>query len=228
MFVIEKWTVKIMLVSSKAVAIKTTPPHSMHTHTITTTIKHIKAWPDFISATVTVKRQWLQAFGNINTIETHWANRAVNGVWFENNDYTRLITHMQIYAMVFEVVSIWQLSRGMTKTNKMIYAPSEDWDQPEHPPSLIRVCAVRLKQNWIQSYPLRAQRRLWSDCVDAQADLSLCWAQRSFCCCCCVFFFCVFFCHEAAQNAFSSSLNIQHIYISSHFFFFFFFFLHFT
>ena len=28
------------------------------------------------------------------------------------------------------------------KTNKMIYAPSEDSDQPGHPPSLIRVFAV--------------------------------------------------------------------------------------
>ena len=28
------------------------------------------------------------------------------------------------------------------KTNKMIYMPSEDSDQPEHPPSLTRVFAV--------------------------------------------------------------------------------------
>ena len=30
------------------------------------------------------------------------------------------------------------------KTNKMACAPSEDSDQPGHPPSLIRVFAVRL------------------------------------------------------------------------------------
>ena len=30
------------------------------------------------------------------------------------------------------------------KTNKMTSAPSEDSDQPGHPPSLIRVFAVRL------------------------------------------------------------------------------------
>ena len=46
------------------------------------------------------------------------------------------------------------------KTNKMICAPSEDSDQPGHPLSLIRVSAVRLKQNWVLSYPLSAQRRL--------------------------------------------------------------------
>ena len=93
------------------------------------------------------------------------------------------------------------------KTNKMICAPSEDSDHPGHPPSLIRDCAVRLKQNWVLSYPLSAHRRLWSDWANAQADLSLRWAQRSFC----------WFCHEVAQNASSSSLNMQHIYISSHF-----------
>ena len=63
------------------------------------------------------------------------------------------------------------------KTNKMACAPSENSDQPGHPPSLIRVFAVRMKKAWIPSDPLYAQRRLWSDWADAQADLSLRWAQ---------------------------------------------------
>ena len=42
------------------------------------------------------------------------------------------------------------------KTNKMACAPSEDSDQPGHPPSLIRVFAVRMKKAWILSYPLSA------------------------------------------------------------------------
>ena len=33
-------------------------------------------------------------------------------------------------------------------------APSEDSDQPGHPPSLIRVFAVRLKKAWVLRYPL--------------------------------------------------------------------------
>ena len=53
------------------------------------------------------------------------------------------------------------------KTNKMPCAPIEDSDQPGHPPSLIRVFAVRMKKNWVLSYILRAQRRLWSDWADA-------------------------------------------------------------
>ena len=69
------------------------------------------------------------------------------------------------------------------------HAPSEDSDQPGHPPSLIRVFAVRMKKPWVLSYLLSAQRRLWSDWADAQAGLSLHWAHAHF----------VGFCHEAAH-----------------------------
>ena len=57
-------------------------------------------------------------------------------------------------------------------------APSEDADQPGHPPSLIGVFAVRMKKAWLLSYTLRTQRRLWSDWADAQADLSLPWVHN--------------------------------------------------
>ena len=67
------------------------------------------------------------------------------------------------------------------KTNKMVCAPSEDSDQPGHPPSLIRVFTVRMKKASLLKYLMSAQRRLWSDWADAQADLSLRWAYRSFC-----------------------------------------------
>ena len=43
------------------------------------------------------------------------------------------------------------------------------------------VFIVRMKKPWVLSYPLSAQRRLWSDWADAQADPSLHWALRSFC-----------------------------------------------
>ena len=71
----------------------------------------------------------------------------------------------------------------------MACAPSKDSYQPGHPPSLMRVFTVRLKKAKILSYPLSAQQRLWSDWVDAQADLSLHLAHMPFC----------WFCHEAAQ-----------------------------
>ena len=75
------------------------------------------------------------------------------------------------------------------KTNKIACVPSEDSDQPGHPPSLIRVFAVRLKKARILSYPLSAQRTLWSDWADAQADLSLRWAHMPLC----------WFCHKVAH-----------------------------
>ena len=62
-----------------------------------------------------------------------------------------------------------QLSRLATNQQSEC-APSEDSDQPGHPPSLIRVFAVRMKKTWILSYPLSAQRRL---CVFAGRTATL-------------------------------------------------------
>ena len=73
------------------------------------------------------------------------------------------------------------------KTNKMTYASSKDSDQPGHLPHLI--IAVSVRKPWILSYPLSAKWRLRSACADALADLSLCWADMSFC----------WFCHAAAH-----------------------------
>ena len=85
--------------------------------------------------------------------------------WYENQD---TVAHTFVYEPPHD------------KTNKMACAPSEDSDQPGHPPSLIRVFAVHIKKAWVLSYPLSTQRRLWSDWADAQAHLSLRWAQSNF------------------------------------------------
>ena len=61
--------------------------------------------------------------------------------------------------------------------DKMICAPSEDSDKTGHLSSLIRVFTVRIQKPLVLGYPLSAQRRLWSDSADAQADLSLQWAH---------------------------------------------------
>ena len=81
------------------------------------------------------------------------------------------------------------------KTNKLTCAPCEDSDQPGHPPSLIRVFAVRIKKAWVLSYQLSAQWSLWLDWADTQADPSLRWAHISFC----------WFCHKVAQIVFKGS-----------------------
>ena len=100
-----------------------------------------------------------------------------------------------------EGVKIWAATWQNQQSES---APSKDSDQPGHPPSLIRVFAVRMKKAWILSYPLSALRILWSgpslcawrklgslatllaycedlsDLADAQADLSLRWAHTHF------------------------------------------------
>ena len=48
-----------------------------------------------------------------------------------------------------------------------------------HLPSLIRVFAVRMKKAYVLANHW-AQRRLWSDWADTQADLSLRWAHSHF------------------------------------------------
>ena len=52
---------------------------------------------------------------------------------------------------------------GTWQNQQSEFAPSEDSDQPGHPPSLIRVFTVRMKKDWFPSYPLSAHWRFWSD-----------------------------------------------------------------
>ena len=81
------------------------------------------------------------------------------------------------------VVRIWfrciwyngYLSRDMTKQSDC--APSEDSDRLGHPPSLIRVFAVRSTGSWGHKLSSCGQRRLWSD---AQAVLFLRLAHNHF------------------------------------------------
>ena len=66
----------------------------------------------------------------------------------------------------------------------MTCVSKEDSDQAGHPPSLIRVFAVRKNLG-----THLAHSEDWSEWADSQADLSLRWAHRSFC----------WFCHGAAH-----------------------------
>ena len=89
------------------------------------------------------------------------------------------------------VIQTWRIVKWATtwQNQQSDCAPSEDSDQPVHPPSLFRVFAVYMKKTYILSYPFSAQRRLWSDWADAQADLSSL-GVHSFC----------WFWHVVAQN----------------------------
>ena len=115
--------------------------------------------------TTTVLNEWMNAISDHINLLTHISATDIK--------MTEKQTPNSFQRVVFEPRHV--------KTNKMACAPSEDSDQPGHPRSLIRVFAVRMKKPWVLSYPVSAQRRLWSDWADAQADLSLRWAHMPFC-----------------------------------------------
>ena len=82
-----------------------------------------------------------------------------------------------------DLLTIQRMTKGhkyMSRIMTMSFAPSKDSDQPGQPPILIRVFAVRMKKAWVLSYPMSAQRSLWSDWADAQAYLSLRWVHSHF------------------------------------------------
>ena len=54
------------------------------------------------------------------------------------------------------------------KNNEMTHMYNEDSDQPGHLCPVWSVFAVHIKEPWTLTYPLSAQRRLWSDWLDAQ------------------------------------------------------------
>ena len=66
--------------------------------------------------------------------------------------------------------------RSMTKLTKRPVPPSKTQVSLGIHPVWI-VFAVRIKKHWDLGYPSSAQRRLWSDWADAQADPSLYWAH---------------------------------------------------
>ena len=92
---------------------------------------------------------------------------------------------LRVICNIFHIrAATWQ-----NQQNECVH--SEDSDQPGHSRSLITqislgicpvwlVFTVRMKKAWILSYPLSAQRRLWSDWASTQSDpvlgaQSLCW-----------------------------------------------------
>ena len=66
--------------------------------------------------------------------------------------------------------SAWQMYHKTCMTSK-------DSDQPAHPPSMARVLVYPSLNSLNAVEGTCDQQRLWSDCTDAQADLSLRWSH---------------------------------------------------
>ena len=94
-----------------------------------------------------------------------------NNVNLSNKTRFRDTKEMQQSQNPFKFADIWA-SAWQTLQNGL---------RAQHPLSLIRVFADRMKKAWVLSCPLRAQQRLWLDWVDAQANLCLRWAHMPFC-----------------------------------------------
>ena len=148
-------------------------------------------------------------------IDSNQVYRAVKGhiSWNSRDHMTKMaVTPVYCYKYSFPesndrwywilAFSIWAATWQNQQSD---CAPSEDSDQPGHPPCLIRVFAVCMKKPWVLSYLLSAQRRLWSDWADAQADPSLRWAHMPHC----------WFCHEAAHLVF---MYLRWFRLAFHFF----------
>ena len=109
-----------------------------------------------------------------------------NGLWkpqaihFKNKMHYDKTKNMRCFVSENDVEKTGYKWAATWQNQQSECAPSEYSDHPGHPPSLIRVFAVRMKKAWVLSCPLSAQRRLWSDWADAQGDLSLRWAHIHF------------------------------------------------
>ena len=75
---------------------------------------------------------------------------------------------------------IYLYEPAQEKTYNKICVTSKDSDQPVHPPSMTILIYPSLGgPDTIEG--TCDQRRFWSDCADAQADLSLRWSHKSYC-----------------------------------------------
>ena len=83
---------------------------------------------------------------------------------------------------------------------KIECAPSEDSDQPAHPRSLIRVFTGHCVDSQGSKTSSGGQRRLWSDCANAQTDPRFRWAHMQSWRKCCVPVHIIFFSHSAQRG----------------------------
>ena len=118
--------------------------------------------PNFLHADIETLIDWADAQADLGL---RWAHSYFVGF---------VMSRLRCHELLSEIMwaATWQNQQNECASN-------EDSDQPGHPPSLIRVFAIRMKA-WVFSYPLSAQQRFLSDWADAQADLSLRWAHSHF------------------------------------------------
>ena len=104
------------------------------------------------------KRKWSKwkKFRKLNFDLNRCLGTCENDLQYENTHFSFTMKNLICFSNFLEN-AIWAAT-WQNQQNEC--APSEDSDEPGHPPSLIRGFAVRIKKAWVLSYPLSAQRRL--------------------------------------------------------------------
>ena len=95
------------------------------------------------------------------------------------NIFPNLWLGILVYLILYFNINDFYIWAASWQNQRSDCAPSENSDQPGHPPSLIRVFACA---QWVAKDPmfLHADSEDWSDWADVQADLSLRWAHSHF------------------------------------------------
>ena len=137
---------------------------------------------------VHMKKPWVLSYHWVHSGESDQTGRMPKLIWvFAGHTVTLLVLSCRgTYAVVsfcmclekvdFEIILKFiqvLFESPYEKTNKMTCAPKEESDQPGHP----SVFTVRMKKNLRSLATHWAHSEDWPDWVDAQADLSLCWAN---------------------------------------------------
>ena len=91
---------------------------------------------------------------------------------YNSLDVFSLTFSLALFVFLYIWAATWQKQQ-----NECV--PSEDSDQPGHPPSLIRVFTILMKKPWVLSYPLSAQRRLRSAWASTAKTLIPGWSESS-------------------------------------------------
>ena len=79
--------------------------------------------------------------------------------------------------LMLRIIQLGQRDKTYNKT----CVTRKDSDQPVHPLIRARAIVYRSLNSLKAVEGICNQRRLWSDCADAQADLSLRWSHKSYC-----------------------------------------------
>ena len=126
-----------------------------------------------------------------------WTTKAVAGgrVQTVRMKQASLGIHCVVAGFVVSRFSLWawlpyKIELVHDKTYNRTCLTSKDLDQPVHPPSIVRVLVYPSLDGPEAVEGTCDQGRLWSDCADAQAVLSLCWSHKFYC----------RFCHAFAHN----------------------------